>query len=333
MKESNRQFACKNWSALGRMALLLRVMSAFVLTVLTALSLASFFDKLDFVCQMLSHVRLVLAFFAILLSVALLALRLRWFAAWAGAIFIIDSLCLLPMYVPAHYDFPCTDARFSLLQMNLWGGRNREYEKVITEVERNNPDVVCFSEITDGWLHLLTKRLPSYRYVVAEPRYGGIALLSKLPVSNSKIILFGEIKRPRVEATFSVRDTKVFLIVVHTVTPLHRSGLQLRTEELTEIAADARNSASPVVVAGDINCSPWSSYFADFVATSKLRDSEQGFGVQPTWNAWFPLTFIPIDHFFISPDMVVFQRRTGKRTGSDHLPVFIELGIKNESSK
>jgi endonuclease/exonuclease/phosphatase (EEP) superfamily protein YafD len=88
-------------------------------------------------------------------------------------------------------------------------------------------------------------------------------------------------------------------------------------------AAESR----PVIVAGDLNATPWSHGFRQLVRLRGLCDSAVGRGVQATWNAhrWVPR--IPIDHVVVSPEVRVMDRRVGPDVGSDHLPVEATLAI------
>jgi len=59
-----------------------------------------------------------------------------------------------------------------------------------------------------------------------------------------------------------------------------------------------------------------------------LKDSEVGFGFQPTWFAPTGLPFIPIDHLLTSRNVCVLERKIGPAIGSDHLPVFARIGVQ-----
>jgi len=43
----------------------------------------------------------------------------------------------------------------------------------------------------------------------------------------------------------------------------------------------------------------------------------------------FSLLMIPIDHCMVSSDIRVVSAQTGERIGSDHLPLIVELEMKN----
>lgn len=86
-------------------------------------------------------------------------------------------------------------------------------------------------------------------------------------------------------------------------------------------------AASPVLLLGDLNVSPWSPYFRRLLRESGLRDSSQGRGVRPTWPTFNPLMLIPIDHCLYSPGIAIVNRQTGPHVGSDHFPVIVDFVI------
>ena len=88
----------------------------------------------------------------------------------------------------------------------------------------------------------------------------------------------------------------------------------------------SQHQGKALVVAGDFNVTPFSVHYGDFLKGTGLRDSALGFGISPTWNRRFPWVAIPIDHVFVSDDLVVMDRRVGPACGSDHSPVIVTLG-------
>lgn len=117
------------------------------------------------------------------------------------------------------------------------------------------------------------------------------------------------------------------LVVTHPLPPL--AGFVVRNLQLAHIAKARQEWGPDVIVSGDLNISSWSPYFQDLVRESGLRDSQLGFGVQPSWPAGLlPVMRIPIDHVLVSENFVVLKRELGPDIGSDHLPVYVELGLK-----
>jgi endonuclease/exonuclease/phosphatase family metal-dependent hydrolase len=49
--------------------------------------------------------------------------------------------------------------------------------------------------------------------------------------------------------------------------------------------------------------------------------------VLPTYPAWFPLLWLPLDHCLVSADLLVGQFRVGPYAGSDHFPVVVDFSL------
>lgn len=67
-----------------------------------------------------------------------------------------------------------------------------------------------------------------------------------------------------------------------------------------------------------------------------LKDTEYGFGIQPTYpvnRPWSWLKRIPIDHCLVSSRFVALNRETGPSVNSDHYPLLVELGLMPDAVK
>jgi endonuclease/exonuclease/phosphatase (EEP) superfamily protein YafD len=76
---------------------------------------------------------------------------------------------------------------------------------------------------------------------------------------------------------------------------------------------------------GDLNMSMWSPYYRQFIRSTGMRNTRQGYGVQPSWPVDAPLLPIPIDHCLISRGFQVLNNRIGSDIGSDHYPLIVDL--------
>jgi len=88
---------------------------------------------------------------------------------------------------------------------------------------------------------------------------------------------------------------------------------------------------TPLLLLGDLNVTPWNHHFKKLLRHTGLKDSTQGYGVQPTWPTYYPWLWIPIDHCLYSSSIHVVGRKVGEHVGSDHYPVIIDFAIKSRS--
>lgn len=291
---------------------------------LCGVSVAGFFGQVHALAELASHLRLVYAA-AFLAALLVFAIARRWKTFAVLALFcVINLIPIAQLYIPPAQPAGSVKHELTLLQINLWGGRNSHYDEVAQLIKEKSPDLIGFSEITKVWDAQLSRKLTGYPYRVVEPHYGGIAIYSRYPLRDPKVMYTGKIRRPRIKTTLELPGDNVTLIMAHTVIPMDKSGL--RNPEMKTLASEARSATLPVIVMGDLNCSPWSFYFSQLLRDGNLRDSEQGFGVQPTWTTHiYPL--ITIDHCLISNQFATLARQPGPNVGSDHLPLLVKLAL------
>jgi endonuclease/exonuclease/phosphatase (EEP) superfamily protein YafD len=297
-----------------------------------AISIFGFFGEQSDAAELMSHFRFIYWLAAMFLMLPVAASRNRIITASWIALLVLTTLPLVPL-LQLYSAFAYQSPRLKILQANLWGGKNRKTEAVMANVRGFDADIIVFSEITGKWQKDLDTALSAYVYRSCETRYGGIAIYSKLPLRNVRTFYYGDRRRPRIEADVTWQKQTLLLVAAHPLIPIYMAD---RNGEFAEIANDCAKSQFPVVLAGDLNCSPWSYYFAKLQTDGNLVDTEPGFGLQCSWPMFvlgrFPMKpFVPIDHFLTSPQFTVLDRRLGTDSGSDHLPVYIELALPNSN--
>ncbi len=282
---------------------------------------------MTWVLEMFTHERLIyIGLFAIAFLLLALA-NYRKLAILAVLLMLVASVDVVKYW----FHPPSTQVAgdtVKVLQMNLWGGKNRKYEEALAAARTGNPDVIALSEVTMPWWLRFVQECPDYPYQIVEPRYGGVGILSKLPMKLAEVRYYGRKKRPRIYAQVTTRQgTPLDLIFVHTVTPFYLPPM--RDGELEVVAQEARSSKNPVILFGDMNCSPWSPVFSRLLSQSGLSDSQQGFGIQPSWAPHVsPCPLIPIDHVLQSKNVKIVSREIGREFGSDHRPVSVQLSLR-----
>jgi endonuclease/exonuclease/phosphatase (EEP) superfamily protein YafD len=115
------------------------------------------------------------------------------------------------------------------------------------------------------------------------------------------------------------------VIALHAVRPQEAGNLR---DRMLGFAFERARLAvvGPVLVAGDLNVTPFSPVFNRFAALG-LRDAGLGQGWQPTWPTSLGIAGIPIDHVLLSPGIDVRQYRRLPAMGSDHRPILVELRL------
>ncbi len=170
-------------------------------------------------------------------------------------------------------------------------------------------------------------RLPSSSGRIEEPRADnfGVALYVRGRVTGSAEELGSRL--PSIVADVAIGAARFRTIVTHPIPPISGAATRSQEDQLDAIADQAREGATPVLLMGDFNATPWSRPFLRLLRRSGLSDSRAGFGVQASFPAGPLLMRIPIDHLLASCSVGVSDRRIGRDVGSDHLPVIVDLVV------
>ena len=297
---------------------------------LTALaSLVAFAERLWWPLFFAVHFRLQ---YAVCLGAAalLFVLGRRWRQAGLfGAVALLNGVLVAPAWFgpgssAAAEERPALELR--LLVSNVLT-RNRAHGAVRRLIEAEDADVVVLQEVSLEWWRALEPVFERYPYRECEPRGDnfGIAMLSKLPFEGVEVRWFSSAKPPSIVAEFATSAGPLHLVATHPLSPQGRRPKELCEEQLREVAAFAAQLEGHVIVAGDLNTTPWTEAFEELLESSGLRDSRRGFGNQATWPTFLWPAMLPLDHVLVSEGVEVVERRLGPEVGSDHLPLIVEL--------
>lgn len=259
----------------------------------------------------------------------------RWQALSVAPFLAICLAKIVFLYIPeasrasASSKF-ATESRLGILQINL-NSKNRSYDLVKKCIGRYSPDIILLEEVDKGWAeqsrYWLERGYKIAGESVREDNFG-IIVMSRLPVLESRMVTIGYMRLPAVTATLEKGGKKFSFIGAHVFPPISEHYFRERNLQYNEIALHKRNLSKSLIIAGDMNTSAWSPYFSELLRNSGLKDSARGFGLQATWPQFLGPFGIGIDHCLVSDDFKVLRRETGPNVGSDHLPLFVELGIE-----
>ena len=313
---STRQhFRASNW-------LVVAALPALCATLLASLA------KLHFAADLLTHFPLP-CLLTLLPAAAVLAgcRRPGWAVLFAlGA--ALAGFRLWPQLVgpaPTPSPGPSTVLRVACANLQVHNPRCKE---ILRQIDSERPDLLVLTELWPAAWHELQPGLSAYPHQLVHPLPGcfGIALLSKLPLQNSRVVALGQEWTPAIVATALHTSGPIGILAVHAPPPgLARQSAErnLSLAAIPDLLADLPPRR---LVLGDLNATPWSAPFGEMLRSTELIDSNRGAGFQGSWPAWLPRPLrIPIDHVLLSPGLGMQARRLGPEFGSDHLPVFGEV--------
>jgi endonuclease/exonuclease/phosphatase (EEP) superfamily protein YafD len=302
---------------------LLKLMT-WVLFLLTGLG---FLGQLHWVFELIAPFRT--QYFCLLLLLALYfgtrGDRQLFFVAFMAA--VINGWVVLPVFfesTPATASAPT----LRVVQMNL-STRNTRYAQALKVITTLKPDILTLEEVSADWRtalkqnQWLTRNLP-YK---AQSVDSQTSLYSRFPLKHITIHRVNS-KYPvdsLISAQALLPKGRLTVVVGH---PPHPTSAQENWRQIVVFSYLIGHKAAfpaPLVVAGDLNATPWSHHFQALLRQMALQDSRAGFGIHPTWpDRFWPLR-IPIDHVLVSQDVAVLNHDVGPSTGSDHLPIVVEL--------
>jgi endonuclease/exonuclease/phosphatase (EEP) superfamily protein YafD len=241
---------------------------------------------------------------------------------------LVNAWYIAPLYLPQRHQ-PVSGPACRAVSANVHTS-NRDAGPFLEFIGSVRPDVILAMEVDDRWQRALEQLLGDYPFSVIRPRPDnfGIALLSRHPIISQRVESLDDSGVPTIIASIDCEGRPLNVVGTHPLPPVGARRTELRNQHLEALGELVAEFSGPVVVLGDLNTTSWSPRFHELLQQSGLRDSRQGFGVQPTWPTAPWVLRIPIDHALISRDLFVKQRFVGRDIGSDHLPIVITIGVE-----
>ena len=200
---------------------------------------------------------------------------------------------------------------------------NPDKARVLAYLTASEADVLFLMEIDAEWAAALEPLKRSHPHHHLEPRQDnfGLALFSRLPLQNLRIFRPAD-GPPAVQAELVHEERSFVFLGAHPPPPLGGRLAALRDAQLTALARQVAKLDRPVLLAGDLNATPWSQALRPLTAAgfTSLHPAWP-----PTWRAG-SIFALPIDHAFVTSPLVLRSRRTGPNLGSDHRPLEIDVG-------
>ena len=303
---------------------------AALVVILSALTLAGFLGKVWWCFELVCHFRAQYVGLLVLLSLALLLGKHRWFALAAASFAVVNLATIVPIYAGRPIPEPSAQTVRALL-LNVYKP-SEAYDEVLELIEAEKPDIIVLVEMRMRWIDALKEVLErEHRYTRAYGR--GVAIYSRFPLTFVAPTEEMPIQIPALVAELQIGPDRLTLVATHPDSPDGKLPSKVRNRQLKDLASLARKLPRPLVLLGDLNVTPFSPYFSDLLRKGRLIDSRQGFGFQPSWPVWMPPLRIPIDHCLVSEGIIVHDRRLGSGAGSDHLSVIVDFSLTPQSDR
>lgn len=227
--------------------------------------------------------------------------------------------------------------RLRLMTYKMNWGTYRGIPDVAAAILSEAPDVVCLQEVSP---HPpphrdpvdLKRRLDAYNFVWE----GEMMIASRYPIlAHNRYELPGNFSsRPLLEIDIDLQGKTVRFLAAHLIYT-HAFGfgpagigtmLKTRDAQLTAIENRIANSPFPVVLAGDLNFTPFHAAYRRLERSL----SDAGQALLPRWNGTIPSGFPMrrLDHVFVSEGIFALNCRIGNANASDHEPLVMDLYVR-----
>lgn len=308
------------------------------LLILTAiLSISSLFWR-TYPLELLSNFRVYYLLLSGAITIAFLFYHLKGFrgqlAVWCSlGLMAFNNAWIVPWYLPHAQQGAGPTVRVLTFNINI---KNDQWDAISTAIRTVKPDVATIIESSMESKEELSKRLTNFLPFVYRASGGGLTLFSRYPLFDpeSKTFSNGTV----LVTSLQINQKVVRLIAAHPFVPLKPNSFKRRNALLAEMTTYLQEqSQKSLIVLGDFNLTPWSSYYSQLVRNTGLHNTRLGFGVEPSWveattyapyPAWLTaLIKIPIDHIFVSQDLKVADCKAIKAANADHRMVWSDLVI------
>jgi endonuclease/exonuclease/phosphatase family metal-dependent hydrolase len=212
--------------------------------------------------------------------------------------------------------------------------------RTISAIRAAGADVVCLQETDDSWRAALEDELSveyPHRSFVPLAGAAGLAVLSRYPISETRVVSRADGFRPAWLGTVETPSGPIELLDVHLRAAFDGSGDPL--DSLLETGADHRSdvraylaefsSEVPRLILGDFNEDP-DGHALSWLEGSGFRNALPLYHPgQPTWfgTSLAKQLALTLDHILFDGSFAPLDSYVLDRGGSDHIPVVAHLEI------
>ncbi|MBD1911000.1 MULTISPECIES: endonuclease/exonuclease/phosphatase family protein [unclassified Leptolyngbya] len=305
------------------------------------LSLAGFLSRWNFVFDLVTHFRVQYLLVSGLLFALFLGRHPRW--GWKLSLFclVLNLSQVVPWYFPVPVAHAATDGSALRVMISNVQAKNRNYQALTELIRKEQPDLLILLETNPAWLQTMDSvaSLLPYGLNQRNTHPTDVAIYSRFPLTEVSLgtasgasKTLKSVQEDVLVAQFERNGVLGVAIAIHPPPPLYwnlfarrNQVLQQVSQYIQHIQQEKAPGADHIILGGDFNITMWSAFYRELIAHTGLKNSRDGFGILPTWPAFAPPLFIPIDHCLTSPNISVVDVHTGPRIGSDHLPIVTDL--------
>jgi len=287
------------------------------------------------VFELVANGRVYLFLGGVVMVLAALAARRGGIALVAAVVAAANLLCVIPYWMPSPDIGGEDTAVAQVLQYNIWFG-NDDMEAVAERIVLADADVVALHELTDGQWEALEPLLVDHPHRLARPVSddigqlgGGMAVLSKSPLREVAVDPSADLpERPLLAVETAILGETVTIVGLHPHASRFSSAkVALRNAQISATVDLLNARGGPAIVLTDLNVTPTSPVYKDFIDDLGWRDPHKLVGWKATWPSPANFMGMPIDHVLVSNDFALHRYRIMDGAGSDHRALVAQISL------
>jgi len=290
-----------------------------------AMTVAGLWGTRDWRLDLLTHFRMQYYVCFLLATIFLLYTR-RWASLSIALVFLVWNGWMI-FNLPANTKPIPGKPVYKAIAFNVLAHNNQvaEFRKWVLE---EDPDILACVEATYTQNPLWEELDLRYPYSELRQRGGGIGIVffSKYPIRELRPQHWPGTGNMPIEVTMP--EGPVTFVVMHPQAPGGKREWEWRNRSLKDLAAYCSRQDTPVICLGDMNCSPWSPIYRQFIEESGLRPPDTRVLPRRTWPSTMPLVWTAIDQFFVSKTIKPLSEWTGPASGSDHYAIGMTFQVE-----
>ncbi|QJE98976.1 endonuclease/exonuclease/phosphatase family protein [Luteolibacter luteus] len=254
--------------------------------------------------------------------------RRRWCGAVASVAIGIGAVLPIAPYWKPLPSAPASSSRAAECRVIAWNvlhDNPGDRQAAAKWLAAQDADLILLTECTLTWQKDLAGLASIYPHQLSSQRDGseGMLLLSKHPLEPADPEGLRQSK-PWISTVAQLPSGRIRVLGMHPRTPRSGPRFDERNLQYQQAARITRDSPLPVILMGDLNCTPFSPWFRWLLKEGNLHDSAVGHGFTSTWSGQG--IGLPIDHVLAGPGWQVMERKVHPDSmGSDHHPVLARL--------
>jgi endonuclease/exonuclease/phosphatase (EEP) superfamily protein YafD len=220
------------------------------------------------------------------------------------------------------------EAPLKVITWNVLWSNPQKKEALAWLGSQQDADLILLTECTADWRAALAPLTASYPHQLSSGRDGaeGMWLLSRYPLDPPDPEGLAA-NKPWLSTIVHGPWGPLRFLGMHPRTPRAGARFDERNAQFDGAAAISAQATLPVLLMGDLNCTPFSPWFSRLLERGALRDSAIGFGLTGTWTGQG--VRLPIDHILVNKHLRVLDYHVeAEWHGSDHHPVTATLAVQ-----